>query len=144
MDTSPPLHSRAVSSIMTKEVLSVTEGESLYECRHLFSKHDFHHIPVTAGDRLVGIISVSDLVNAGVIAAFPEDGGQVRSSFEAAAMSVTDAMRREPVFIGPDDTIGLAASMLAQGTFHALPVVDGDKLVGMLTTTDLLQLLVDN
>ena len=54
-------------------------------------------------------------------------------------------LRDDPVTLSPDESIRLAASLLAEGTIHSLPVVDdrGD-LVGMVTTGDLLtQFIVD-
>ena len=141
----PAISKEPVSTIMTTQVVAVTEAASLYDCRRLFEKHDFHHLPVVDGETLVGILSSSDLVAAGVSRTFPEDTDEkVRSSFEAEAMTVVDHVHRDPVTLAPGDSIGLAASMLAQASFHALPIVEDGKLVGIITTADLLQLLFDD
>jgi len=129
---------------MTTDVVAVTEAASLYDCRRLFLKHDFHHLPVVDGTSLIGVLSSSDLVAAGVSKTFPEDDGEQVSSLEAEAMTVADYVHRDPVTIAPDDSIGLAASMLAAAGFHALPVVSEGALIGIVTTADLLQLLFDD
>jgi CBS domain-containing protein len=52
-------------------------------------------------------------------------------------------MARDPITIPEDGKIHEAAENLAQGGFHSLPVVSGRRLVGMITTTDLIKYLRD-
>jgi CBS domain-containing protein len=52
-------------------------------------------------------------------------------------------MKAEPVTIPVSGTVRDAANVLSRGEFHSLPVVDGRKLAGMVTSTDLIRYLVD-
>jgi CBS domain-containing protein len=53
-----------VSDIMTEEVICVTSETTIRECMELMSSHRFRHLPVVDGKRLVGMISISDIVRA--------------------------------------------------------------------------------
>jgi len=53
-----------VSEIMTGEVITITPDHSVDECMRIVTEHRIRHLPVVEGDRLVGIVSIGDLVNA--------------------------------------------------------------------------------
>ncbi|HOK47818.1 MAG TPA: CBS domain-containing protein [Bryobacteraceae bacterium] len=53
-----------VSEIMTGEVITITPDHSIDECMRIVTEHRIRHLPVVEGDRLVGIVSIGDLVNA--------------------------------------------------------------------------------
>jgi CBS domain-containing protein len=52
-------------------------------------------------------------------------------------------MAKSPIFLQESATIREAAEILSQGNFHAVPIVHGTKLVGIVTTTDLIKYLLD-
>lgn len=54
----------AVSDIMTSEVRTITEDQSVSQCMSLMTEHHVRHLPVVEGERLVGLISVGDVVKA--------------------------------------------------------------------------------
>ncbi len=58
-------------------------------------------------------------------------------------LSISQVMANDPVNVSSNSIIKDVASLLAAKEFHALPVVDNEKLVGIITTTDLLNYLVD-
>lgn len=51
-----------VSQIMSKELITLTPTQSLYDAERLFKKHNIRHIPVVEGDKIIGIVSYSDLL----------------------------------------------------------------------------------
>ena len=57
--------------------------------------------------------------------------------------TVEQVMAKKLVSITPDTTIKEAAEILARKEFHALPVCEGELLVGIITTTDLIKYLID-
>lgn len=128
-----------VSQIMSTEVISVGPRERLSRARDLMVEHRVHHLPVLDGERLVGMVSAADLLLRG----FSLESNATTSWQRGLdpLHAVADAMATDPVRIGIGRNVLAAAEMLATGDFHALPVVDGDRLVGIVTTTDLVRLL---
>lgn len=115
-----------VSTIMTKDPVTITPSESLGQAKALFEEKGIHHLPVvnTEGE-LVGILSQSDFLRA----------------HEREVYSVGDLMTRGLAKVDVTDTVRTAASVFSLNKFHALPVMDDGQLVGVLTTHDLIRLL---
>jgi CBS domain-containing protein len=100
-------------------------------------------LPVTEDGTLVGIMSLTDLQRmsfAGSIG--PEESDVDSAIFEM--LDVRQIMQGKPVSISIDSKVKEVAEVLSEREFHALPVVDGDKLVGIVTTTDLIRFLLRN
>ncbi len=131
-----------VSKIMTTEVVTVNRGDALSKARQLFESHHVHHLPVVSGDELVGIIAWSDLMRI----AFGDLGSQDERSLDAILdhmFELEKVMQADPISIESHQTIGEAAAKLRSGDYHSLPVVEGKKLVGILTSSDLIGYLAD-
>ncbi len=126
-----------VSSIMTQKLVTVEATAHLSKIRQIFENYPFHHIPVMDEDRLVGIISKSDFHRVSYTISFTLDGTE-NISENAHIFTARDLMTRYPMQLHPDDTIGLAADIFLANRFHALPVVDGDNLMGIVTAHDLI------
>jgi CBS domain-containing protein len=127
-----------VRHIMTTDVLAVQVRAPLSEVRRLLRHHPFHHVPVLDGDRLVGLLSSVDLARLGL-----EAWGVGEETVDAhldASFRVEEVMSVGLEALRPHDTVEKATEILADGRFHALPVVDEhEHLVGLLTSTDLLR-----
>ncbi|PIE16248.1 MAG: hypothetical protein CSA66_07655, partial [Proteobacteria bacterium] len=123
-----------VRGLMADTVVSLTESHRVWEARDIFERCGLHHLPVIDERRaLVGIVSHTDLYRAGVDQTFPEDGPPADRA--RLKLPISKIMRRDPVTVRPDDPVELALSILAEGSFHSLPVLDEEgRLVGMLTT----------
>jgi CBS domain-containing protein len=90
-------------------------------------------------DRLIGIISKSDFYRISYAISFDWTGKESVDE-RAHVFTAKDIMTRYPMQLHPDDTIGLAADIFLSNRFHALPVVDGESLVGIVTSHDLIAL----
>jgi CBS domain-containing protein len=133
------LNDTAVSEIMTHYLITVTPTTTLDKVNEIFSKHDFHHLPVVEDTRLVGIISRSDVDRvSSCVDLFHTKANELYNEKLFKSLLAEEVMTHKAVVLAPDDSIGYAATLLARNTFHALPVVVGEKLVGMLTTFDLI------
>ena len=99
-------------------------------------------MPVVSGEQLVGIISWSDLLRVSFGEFGNQDGRQLDAILDHT-YSVTGLMSTNPTSIEVSGTVRDAARILAEGNFHALPVVDGGKLVGIVTSTDLIKFLAE-
>lgn len=130
-----------VSSIMTTNVIKLNLSDDLTKAESLFKKHHIRHIPVVNGNSIVGMLSYTDLLRISFADAIDEDEDVVDVTVYNM-FSVEQVMARNLVKVGPDDTIKKVAEILASKEFHALPVVQGDLLVGIVTTTDLINYLL--
>ena len=131
-----------VSSIMTKNVIKLNLSDDLTKAESLFKKHHIRHIPVVNGNVIVGMLSYTDLLRISFADAIDEDE-EVVDVTVYNMFSVEQVMARNLVKVSPDDTIKKVAEILASKEFHALPVVQGDLLVGIVTTTDLIKYLLE-
>lgn len=122
-----------VEKIMSDSVISLHPDDTLRLVDKTFDKYSFHHIPITNVDKKVlGIISKEDIMRL----------ISVRKEFtdkEFGSIKAKDFMSTNVVTIRPDDTIGLAADMFMTNLFHAIPVTEDDKLIGIVTTHDLIK-----
>jgi CBS domain-containing protein len=133
------LNDTAVSEIMTRYLITVTPNTTLDKINALFEQHDFHHLPVVTGERLVGILSRTDLDRvSSCVDLFHSKANELYNEKLFKSLLAEEVMTPKAVVLAPDDSVGYAAILFARNTFHALPVVVGEKLVGMVTTFDLI------
>lgn len=130
-----------VSQIMSKELVTLTPDQSLYEAERLFKKHRIRHIPVVEGDKLIGIVSYSDLLR--ISFADMTDGEEEVTSVVYDMYTIPQIMAKTPLTVTADTSIKEVAEILAAQSFHSIPVVDNGKLVGLVTTTDLIKYLLE-
>lgn len=130
-----------VSEIMSKDLITVSPKQSLYEAEKLFNHHHIRHIPVVENERLVGMISHTDLLRMSYADLDESDELVVPVIYEM--FGIPDIMTRVPVFVDVNSTIKETAEILSRQSFHSLPVVDQGVLVGIVTTTDLIDYLLE-
>ncbi len=130
-----------VSEIMTREVVTLQEGQSLREALGLLQRHRIRHVPVLSEGRLIGIVTDRDLKRATPSLL----SGIDRESFDKVLdeTRVGQVMTRNPYTVTPSMRLKDAAKILIDQRFGALPVIDGGKLIGIVTATDLLKALHD-
>lgn len=133
----------AIRDIMATDVIMVRPDDTLSHIRRIFEKNNFHHLPVVEpGEKLVGIISRTDYVKiAYVLSLNTADENMTAVVFPE--LFAKDIMTPQPMSVEPMDTLGLAADIFLANKFHALPVVEDDQLVGIVTTHDLLKFCFD-
>jgi CBS domain-containing protein len=128
---------------MTKDLQTITVKTPLSEVGEIFTRCGFHHLPVLSGKKLVGLLSFTDLMRVSFTDSFGVTAQQAVYELLDHTLSVEQVMTSELVTIDSKNTIREAAEILAKGKFHALPVVDGEELVGMVTSSDLLEHLLE-
>ena len=130
-----------VSKIMSTDVITIDFTNSLLDAERLFKKNKIRHIPVVNNHKIVGMLSMTDLLRIGFADSFKEEGDIVETPIYEM-LSIEQVMVKDPVHISVDKTIKEVAEVLSNHEFHALPVVDNGELVGIVTTTDLLNYLL--
>ena len=122
-----------ISEIMTKNVISLKTNDDLEKAESLFKKNNIRHIPVVSGKEIVGI-SFADAIDD-----YAEDVDTVVYNM----FTIEQVMAKKLITVSSDTTIKEVAEILAEKEFHALPVVDNEILVGIVTTTDLIKYLIN-
>ncbi len=130
-----------ISNIMTKEVITLSLSDTLYSAEKRMKINHIRHMPVVNGKKLIGLLSLSDLKRISFIDAYSKEGTEDTPVYNM--LSVQDMMIKNPLTTSPDCTILEVSKLLASKEFHSLPVVYKDNLVGIVTTTDLLNYLVN-
>jgi len=131
-----------VSKIMSTNLITVNHTNNLVEAEKLFNENSIRHIPVVSGDDIIGILSLTDLLRVSFVDAYGVDETDVDTAVYNM-LSIEQVMVKKPISVSSMQTIKEVAKILAKNEFHALPVVDANKLVGIVTTTDLLNYLLE-
>jgi CBS domain-containing protein len=108
---------------MRKEVRTIGPSEPASMAKELFRRYDIHHLVVVDRKNVIGMLADRDLIDI---------GGET---------PVQRAMAHPPVTINPEETVRKAAALMTGHVIGSLPVVDDGKLVGIVTTFDLVALL---
>lgn len=129
---------KTIRDIMTTDLVTVRPTTTAQEIHDLFQKYHFHHLPVIEnGETLVGIISKEDFFRVSYLLS-NQTTGKTWTEKQYQTLMAKDFMTHYPMTLDPDDTVGLAADIFLANKFHALPVLEDQRLVGMITTHDLL------
>jgi acetoin utilization protein AcuB len=129
-----------VKDVMQAHPVTATPETRLPQLVRLLQRRGFRHLPVVDGGKLVGIISDRD-VKQSTASAASTAGGRERDRL-LEELTAGQIMARAVVTIGPMMGVDEAARLMATRKISALPVTEGDRLVGIVTETDVLQLFV--
>jgi acetoin utilization protein AcuB len=127
----PKEDSMKINSLMITDPITITENDSIQEAIELMKINSIRHLPVVAkGARLKGFITLADL-KQGLIPSMLGD------------VSLKDLIIKNPIVVRPDDDIEIAAQLIYKHKIGGMPVVQNDKLVGIITATDILRTFID-
>jgi CBS domain-containing protein len=133
----------ALEQVMTRGPVIVDRGATLDEAQRLFDNYGFRHLLVVELDRIVGILSDRDLRLA---TALQSTRIRLRDRHGQAipGARLVEEIQRSPVHcLPPQASPGRAARDMVQHQIGAIPVVQGETLVGIVTETDLLRVFVE-
>ncbi|MEL6845196.1 MAG: CBS domain-containing protein [Bacteroidota bacterium] len=126
-----------VSSLMTVTPMVVAPTDKMKQAKELFDTHQIHHLPVVHDERLVGILSKTDLLYF-LRLLHQESSELYLNDIRLKNYKVEEVMTKRVFTVSSTDTIEKVLEIFTENLFHALPVVDGGKLVGIITTHDIL------
>lgn len=127
-----------VSQIMTKNILRLSLNNEFSTAESIMKKNHIRHLPVVDNERIVGMLSLNDLLRISFADAVDVDGEDVETTIYNM-FSVEQVMTKKVVCITSQHTVAEAAGLFLKHKFHALPVVDNDCLIGIVTTTDIIR-----
>jgi len=125
-----------VSDRMTRDVVTLDEDQSLREALGLQQRHKIRHIPVVSGAAVVGILTDRDLKRATPSLLTGVDQEAYDQLLDNTR--VDQVMTRNPHTVSPDTPLKEVAEILIEHKFGSLPVIDANRLVGIITDIDLL------
>jgi len=128
---------RSVRDLMTPAPLSVSPNTPVDEARALMQRHRIRHLPVLEDGRLVGIVSDSDIRLVLPSPATSLSAHEI--GYLLTRLTVGEIMTYFPVAIGADRLMADAVKRMLAYKVEALPVIEHDKLIGIVTRTNLLQ-----
>ncbi|WP_339874415.1 CBS domain-containing protein [Olleya marilimosa] len=131
-----------VSDIMTKNVITLNTTDDLEKAENLFKLHNIRHIPVVSGEAIIGMLSYTDLLRISFADATDEQDSDV-DTVVYNMFTIEQVMAKNLISVSSSITIKEVAELLSKKEFHALPVVDNNVLVGIVTTTDLINYLIN-
>ena len=129
-----------VSAIMNRNAPIVLATDSLNLVKDIFARKTILHIPVMRHSRVVGVISRADFQSfqSGLDKNF--DNPTMTQSL-LRSYTAEEVMNDKVTFLEPSDRLNVALEMLRDNIFTALPVLDGEKLVGMINALDVVKAL---
>ncbi len=116
-----------LSSIMTRNVITAGPNDRLSVAHDIFMNNRVHHLPIVDGRRLVGILTTYDLFKHQL------QNGKHGDIF------LKEIMTTHVATLEPDDKVGSAAELFLENLFHAVPIVKGGDLQGIVTSFDVLK-----
>jgi CBS domain-containing protein len=128
-----------VRDIMTTEVVTVGRNDALTLADDLMTTKGIRHLPVVEQGRLVGILTQRDLFRAAMSSALGF-GEKARKEFLKTVV-VKEVMTEEVLTIAPDADAREAARRMLDRKVGCLPVLEGTKLAGIVSESDLLRVL---
>ncbi len=120
---------------MTKDPVTIAPDASISEAARIMKERGFRRLPVIDGGRLIGLVTYRNILEAQPSAASTLSVHEARYLVEK--LKVSDVMRKNPITVSPDDDV-IAAMLEGQRRgLGAYPVVEGERLVGIVTASDL-------
>jgi predicted transcriptional regulator len=129
-----------VAEIMTTNVVAIEPQNSIATAIRLMRQGQLRRLPVVENGALVGIVTSGDLRRITGLASILKDPSQ--DNFLWHHIPVANVMSREPISLSPDAPVSEAARLLVEHKIGGLPIVVDGRLVGIITTSDLLETLM--
>lgn len=128
-----------VRDIMTTEVTSVQETDTLLDAAMIFARSTMRHLPVLKDKKVVGILTQRDLRSyaPGLLSGVTSE--QYQKVMETT--SIARVMTRNIHTVGPDQPVVEAVDLLYNQRIGCLPVIENEELAGIVTSTDMLGLM---
>jgi len=129
-----------VRDLMTTNLTTLREDEVLLDATLIFAQSGFRHIPIVKDKELVGVVTERDLKHytPSILSGIPpEEYNRLMETTPIAKI-----MTRNPLTIEPGKSVYEAAHTLYDRRIGCLPVVENGELLGIITTSDMLKLLL--
>jgi CBS domain-containing protein len=132
---------KTVRDIMTPEVTTLGRNDSLQLARDIMALGRVRHFPVVDDGKVVGVVSQRDLYRAS-LGSVMKYGEKAQRAF-LDGIAVKEVMSDPPITLAPHASVQEAARLMMEKKIGCLPVLEGSKLVGIVTESDMLKLVAE-
>ncbi len=120
-----------INDLMIPDPITITEKASISDAIELMKVNSIRHLPVVSPKKILkGFLTLADL-KQGLIPSMVGD------------LTLTDLMIKKPITVEPDNDIEIAAQLIYKHKIGGIPVVKKNKLVGIITESDILRAFID-
>lgn len=128
----------SIEAIMSTNLITLTPSATLAEARTLMHEHRIHHIPVVKDEKLVGLVTLTN-----VLAATDSFLRDPQNRIHANEISIADTMVSDVATVDLHASLRHAALFIERHKIGCLPVLNGEKLVGIITDTDFVAVAIN-
>jgi CBS domain-containing protein len=148
-----------ITKIMTKKVITVSPDDSIFEVESVLFNNEIRRVIVTKDKNPVGIITYRDFIPAKTFDVYkeftdPQERAEIAQSSQINEFNVNrlsylltfsarDIMTKNPFIAYSDDVVYTAAILMIRHGISGIPVIKNKKLVGIVTKTDIVNVLAD-
>lgn len=129
-----------VADWMRRDPATISSTASLAEAYDLMQEHSVRRLPVVDRQTFAGIVTLSDILRAMPLMA---DEGDRETRLMMTTRQVREVMTYDPVTVQSEDTLQDAAEQMLDYQVSGLPVLDGRRLVGIITESDIFRLVIE-
>ncbi len=132
------MKTRNITEVMTKNVVCISPDQKLLDVKRIYEKKEFHHhIPVVENEKLIGMVSLIDFM-------YHISGAGLSDDHEVyLKLSVKDIMTKNPFYLTTEASVEEVSQILMEGNYHAVPVLEDNKVVGIVSTADVIKYLLE-
>ena len=128
--------------IMTQDVITLKKSDSLKTAEQLFKRYSIRHIPVVIDNVIIDMLSYTDLLRLSFADITNDEDDNSVDVLVYNMFTIVQVMVKDVTTVPSETTIKEVAQILADREFHALPIVYDGVLIGIVTTTDLLNYFI--
>ena len=133
----------SVKAIMSSDIIFTNINGKISEVRKLMRENRINHVPVISDDKLIGLVSRTDILRSSFSNIFVQNDDASDAQLDSTT-SISDIMTTEIKTVTPTTSIREVATHLLTANYSSLPVIDdNEKLVGIVTTKDIIRYLVE-
>ncbi len=131
-----------VKDIMVKDVVTIRPEDTFYDIVEIFAEKKISGAPVSDGGKPVGMVSESDIMRfvstKDLMSLIEHEDKKLK---DKAALKAKDFMTKKLIHVKSTDSVGSVIKILNDKDINRVPVVDGDKLVGIITRADIVSVV---
>ncbi|TEB15551.1 Inosine-5'-monophosphate dehydrogenase [Pelotomaculum sp. FP] len=129
-----------VKNYMTRMPVTISKKMTVFDALAIMKKHKIRQLPVVSGEKLEGLVTEKDLLT---VSPSPATSLSIFELNELLAkMTVAEIMVKAPITVQPNTTLEEAALLMREHKIGSVPVLEKDKLVGIITVTDIFDALI--